>query len=583
MKKELIKSLKKYKWQILIEIILIIISVIFIAYPSKIVGRMIDLLYNAESNKSEIIKSIVQLLSVSIGVLITRVLWKNLDFRLNVYIDKDLRDRLFTKLLKTKVKALNKIKNGEIMSYFFSDLRKVTMTTAKFISTGTRIIANFTIAIIMMSNSANIKLTLVSLIPIFMTIVVIILIRNRMDKSFKLAQKSFTELSEYVQESTDSIRTMKAFCGEEKQINEFEFKNATLKKNNINVSINQNLLFVCVSFGFGIAYAISLLYGSKLVLQGQISIGDFIAFNGYLAILEGPVNWIPWLFGRAKKFKVSFDRLNKMFKLPEEEIDNFEKSNEDKLNGDIEIKNLTYNYPGYIETVLENINIDIKKGESLGIIGVIGSGKTTLMNLLLKLYDVERGKIFIDGKDINDISVKTIRDNICYITQDNFLFSATLKENINLFKDEYKDEDIEDSTKQAMIYDEISHMDDGINTVIGEKGIDLSGGQKQRVVISRAFLNNSNIIIFDDTFSALDNRTEQHVLNNIKELTKNKTCIIVSNRISDIKDCDKIIVLEQGEIVEQGNHQTLLQKDGKYQEFYQNQAHKSAIITIRLK
>mgnify|MGYP004602832535 FL=1 len=575
MKKELIKSLKKYKWQILIEIILIIISVIFIAYPSKIIGKMIDLLYNAESNKSELIKSIVQLLSVSIGVLITRVLWKNLDFRLNVYIDKDLRDRLFTKLLKTKVKALNKIKNGEIMSYFFSDLRKVTMTTAKFISTGTRIIANFTIAIIMMSNSANIKLTLVSLIPIFMTIVVIILIRNRMDKSFKLAQKSFTELSEYVQESTDSIRTMKAFCGEEKQINEFEFKNATLKKNNINVSINQNLLFVCVSFGFGIAYAISLLYGSKLVLQGQISMGDFIAFNGYLAILEGPVNWIPWLFGRAKKFKVSFDRLNKMFKLPEEEIDNFEKSNEDKLNGDIEIKNLTYNYPGYIETVLENINIDIKKGESLGIIGVVGSGKTTLMNLLLKLYDVERGKIFIDGKDINDIPVKTIRDNICYITQDNFLFSATLKENINLFKDEYKDEDIEDSTKQAMIYDEISHMDDGINTVIGEKGIDLSGGQKQRVVISRAFLNNSNIIIFDDTFSALDNRTEQHVLNNIKELTKNKTCIIVSNRISDIKDCDKIIVLEQGEIVEQGNHQTLLQKDGKYQEFYQNQAHKA--------
>lgn len=575
MKKELIKSLKKYKWQILIEIILIIISVIFIAYPSKIIGKMIDLLYNAESNKSELIKSIVQLLSISIGVLITRVLWKNLDFRLNVYIDKDLRDRLFTKLLKTKVKALNKIKNGEIMSYFFSDLRKVTMTTAKFISTGTRIIANFTIAIIMMSNSANIKLTLVSLIPIFMTIVVIILIRNRMDKSFKLAQKSFTELSEYVQESTDSIRTMKAFCGEEKQINEFEFKNATLKKNNINVSINQNLLFVCVSFGFGIAYAISLLYGSKLVLQGQISIGDFIAFNGYLAILEGPVNWIPWLFGRAKKFKVSFDRLNKMFKLPEEEIDNFEKSNEEKLNGDIEIKNLTYNYPGYIETVLENINIDIKKGESLGIIGVVGSGKTTLMNLLLKLYDVERGKIFIDGKDINDIPVKTIRDNICYITQDNFLFSATLKENINLFKDEYKDEDIEDSTKQAMIYDEISHMDDGINTVIGEKGIDLSGGQKQRVVISRAFLNNSNIIIFDDTFSALDNRTEQHVLNNIKELTKNKTCIIVSNRISDIKDCDKIIVLEQGEIVEQGNHQTLLQKDGKYQEFFQNQAHKA--------
>lgn len=575
MKQELIKSLKKYKWKILIEIILIVFCVIFIAYPSKLIGKMVDLLYNAEMNKTEIIKSVIQLLFVSLVIIVTRIAWKNLDFRINIYIDKDIRDRLFTKLLKAKVESLNEIKNGEIMSYFVSDLRKVTMTTSKFISTGTRIIANFAVAITMMSSSCNIKLTVISLIPVFATIVIIILIRNRMDKSFKLAQKSFTDLSEYVQESTDSVRTMKAFCGEEKQIEEFEKKNATLKKNNISVSINQNLLFVCVSFGFGIAYAISLLYGSDLVLKNEISIGDLIAFNGYLAILEAPVTWIPWLLGRAKKFKVSFDRLDKMFKLPEEEIEDFEKNDNDKLEGNIEIKNLTYNYPGYIETVLENININIKKGESLGIIGVIGSGKTTLMNLLLKLYDVERGKIFIDGKDINDIKVKTIRDNICYITQDNFLFSATLKENINLFKDEYKDEDIEESTKQAMIYDEISSMEEGINTVIGEKGIDLSGGQKQRVVISRAFLNNSNIIIFDDTFSALDNRTEQHVLNNIKELTKNKTCIIVSNRISDIKDCDKIIVLEQGEIVEQGTHQTLLKTNGKYQEFYQNQAHKA--------
>ena len=560
MKQELIKSLKKYKWKILIEIILIVFCVIFIAYPSKLIGKMVDLLYNAEMNKTEIIKSVIQLLFVSLVIIVTRIAWKNLDFRINIYIDKDIRDRLFTKLLKAKVESLNEIKNGEIMSYFVSDLR---------------IIANFAVAITMMSSSCNIKLTVISLIPVFATIVIIILIRNRMDKSFKLAQKSFTDLSEYVQESTDSVRTMKAFCGEEKQIEEFEKKNATLKKNNISVSINQNLLFVCVSFGFGIAYAISLLYGSNLVLKNEISIGDLIAFNGYLAILEAPVTWIPWLLGRAKKFKVSFDRLDKMFKLPEEEIEDFEKNDNDKLEGNIEIKNLTYNYPGYIETVLENININIKKGESLGIIGVIGSGKTTLMNLLLKLYDVERGKIFIDGKDINDIKVKTIRDNICYITQDNFLFSATLKENINLFKDEYKDEDIEESTKQAMIYDEISSMEEGINTVIGEKGIDLSGGQKQRVVISRAFLNNSNIIIFDDTFSALDNRTEQHVLNNIKELTKNKTCIIVSNRISDIKDCDKIIVLEQGEIVEQGTHQTLLKTNGKYQEFYQNQAHKA--------
>ena len=249
MKQELIKSLKKYKWKILIEIILIVFCVIFIAYPSKLIGKMVDLLYNAEMNKTEIIKSVIQLLFVSLVIIVTRIAWKNLDFRINIYIDKDIRDRLFTKLLKAKVESLNEIKNGEIMSYFVSDLRKVTMTTSKFISTGTRIIANFAVAITMMSSSCNIKLTVISLIPVFATIVIIILIRNRMDKSFKLAQKSFTDLSEYVQESTDSVRTMKAFCGEEKQIEEFEKKNATLKKNNISVSINQNLLFVCVSFG----------------------------------------------------------------------------------------------------------------------------------------------------------------------------------------------------------------------------------------------------------------------------------------------------------------------------------------------
>ena len=278
-----------------------------------------------------------------------------------------------------------------------------------------------------------------------------------------------------------------------------------------------------------------------------------------------------------KKLQVTYNRLDKMFNLKEEEITTHEGMEKEILQGNIEIKNLTYNYPGCIEKVLENINISVEKGKSLGIIGVVGSGKTTLMNLLLKLYEVHDGCIYIDGQDINTIKTDTIRNSICYITQDNFLFSTTLKENINLFRDEYANEEIIESTKSSMIYDEIESMSDGINTVIGEKGIDLSGGQKQRVVISRAFLSKSNIVIFDDTFSALDNRTEQHVLTNIKELTKNKTCIIVSNRISDIKHCDQIVVLEQGKIVERGTHKELLNKKEKYYEFYKNQAEKHSV------
>lgn len=574
------KLLKKYKWLVVIEVLFIIINVYLIAIPSRIVGNLINYLYDIDGNKDLIIQSIIKLLVVCIGFMITRVIWKSIEVKLEFATTKDLKDEMFSKMLKSKIESLEEIKNGKIMSFFVSDTQRVSRISSRMISAVSRIILNFIIVGYLMFKSSNVMLTIVALIPILITVILIILLRNKVSDSYKNAQKSFTELSEYVQESTDSIRTTKAFVGEDFKIKEFKIKNKEVKENNLNVIKLQNLLDIFINVGFGVAYAITLLYGSNLVINGTITIGDLVAFNGYLGILSMPVNWLPWVLIKYKKSKVSLKRLEELVNLPEEQIEIIDNKKYGELKGNIEIKNLTYNYPGYIERVLENISINIKPGESLGIIGVIGSGKTTLMNLLLKLYDVERGKIFIDGVDINDIPTKKIRDNICYITQDNFLFSATLKENINLFKDNYKDSEIEESTKSAMIYEEISEMEEGIHTVIGEKGIDLSGGQKQRVVISRAFLNKSNIVIFDDTFSALDNRTEQHVLNNIKDLTKNKTCIIISNRISDIKDCDKIIVLHQGEIIEEGNHESLLDEKGKYYEFFENQAHKAKFSVL---
>ena len=574
--KEVIKDiLKRYKWKILLEVIFIIINVYFYTYPSQILGQIIDLLYNAQENRIIITKLAVIMLGACVGTLLTRMVWKNLEFLIETKMAKELKDKLFTKLLKSKIDNLGKIKNGEIMSYFVSDIKMIARILTKLTSTAPRIITFFVIVIIRMSNGCDQKLTLAVMSPLIITIIVVIIIRNKISVSFKKAQQSFTELSEYVQESTDSVRTMKAFVGEENQIETFIGKNKKLKKCNLKVSKNQNILDICINLGFGIAYAITLLYGSKLVVDGKITIGDIVAFNSYLILLENPVCWIPWLISRFKKFKISYERVNKMFNLPEEEIEINNTKQYKPLNGDVEIKNLTFKYPGCLENVLENININVKKGETLGIIGMIGSGKTTLMNLLLKLYSVEPGKIYIDNKDINDIPTEKIREHICYITQDNFLFSATLKENINLFKDQYKDEEIELSTKNAMIYDDICDMQEGINTIIGEKGVDLSGGQKQRVVISRAFLSNSDIVIFDDTFSALDNRTEQHLLKNIKQLTKDKTCIIVSNRVSDIKHCNKIIVLDGGEIAETGTHNVLLKKQGLYYEFYKNQARQS--------
>ena len=580
MKKILKELFKKHIFFILAEIILIGINIYLLTVPSKILGQIIDLLYNIELNKQNILISIYALLGTCILLMISRVIWKMIDAKIARNIVKRLRDCLFEKMLNTDISKLQSIKNGDIMSHFVRDVRQVQKFASNTITLIVRFVLNFAIVAFAMTKSTNLQLTLVSLVPILISILLILRLAKKLEKYYNLSRKKFTDLSEFVQESTDSIRTTKAYVGEQKQYNEFLNKNTDLKNTNFKVIKNETLLSVYTNLGIGLGTGLSILYGSNLVLNNVISLGDFVAFNGYMLLLQSPIMWIPWILKHIKKVKVSYDRLDKMFKLKEEEISIDNISNTEKLNGNIEIKNLTYHYPECIENVLENININIKPGESLGIIGVIGSGKTTLMNLLLKLYEVPNEKIYIDGKDINEIKTDTIRNNICYITQDNFLFSTTLKENINLFRDIYEEGDILESTKSAMIYEEIEGMTDGINTIIGEKGIDLSGGQKQRVVISRAFLKNSNIVIFDDTFSALDNRTEQSLLKNIKELTKNKTCIIVSNRISDIKHCDEIVVLEQGKIVERGVHKDLLNNKAQYYEFYKNQAEKNKVSIL---
>lgn len=272
-----------------------------------------------------------------------------------------------------------------------------------------------------------------------------------------------------------------------------------------------------------------------------------------------PINWLPQIIARFKRAQISYKRLEKIYNLEPEKLNQKALSSKEKLKGDILIKDLSFRYSENSKEVLKNINLSVKKGETIGIIGTIGSGKTTLMNLLTKLYSVPNGKIMIDGKDINEIPVETLRNNICYISQDNFLFSSTIKNNVSLFKDDYEEDEISDSTKKAMIYDDIKEMPKGIDTKLGERGSGLSGGQRQRVAISRAFLKNSEILVFDDTFSALDNKTSEKLIENISELANGRTSIIISNKVSDVKNSDKIVVLDKGEIVEEGTHEELLE------------------------
>ncbi len=569
------------KWRMLVTGIFIALNMYLLVIPSKIIGNIIDLLYNIEQNSKQIYTNIFYLLGMSILLLIVRVIWKYYDTYLPRILEKNIRLGLFKQLLCIKVPKLQNMKNGEMMSYFTKDIFEIRICAHHLISFATRIIFTVLFTGFAMIQNVDFRLTLIVMSPMFLTAIAIIKIRYNIDKSYIYSQKNFTKMSEYIQESTDAIRTTKAYHGESKQIEDFIKLGEDVKNSNYKVNFYSSLLSFCINICFGLSFGLAILFGAPLVINNVISVGDFVAFNSYITLFINPICWIPSVFSRYRRGKISYDRLQKIFDI-EKEYDTLKLSNKNpngeikKFDGNIVIKNLTFNYPDYIDKVLDDINIKIAKGETLGIIGKIGSGKSTLMNLLVRLYPVKNNKIFIDGEDINNIPIEVIRDNVCYITQDNFLFSTTIKDNVSLFKEDFDDEDIKNSITEAMIYDEVMNMPSEMDTKIGERGVELSGGQKQRLVISRAFLNKSSIVIFDDTFSALDNKTEQKVLKNIKRLVKGRTCIIVSNRISDIKHADKIIVLDSGKIAEFGTHSELMELKKLYYEFYKEQAIKQS-------
>lgn len=574
MQKIVKKILKNYIKYMVIVAVFISINMYVLTLPPKIIGNIIDLMTDMDQNKNQIMIYLFYLVGSVILYLLTRLPWKSLATFIARSFERELKNHIFEQFMKMGMTDLQNIKNGELMSYFTKDVGEIRNCLYKFMAYGVRIIAVSIIATSTMIVGVNGKLTLLTLLPIILTAFLVIKIKKYVERSFKKSQRYFTELSEYVQESTDSIRTIKAYSGELDQLKGFIKRNRLLKQSNNAVDIHSTLLSTCINIGFGLCYGIALIYGSTLVLEGSISLGEFTAFNGYIGLFYGPVSWLPGIITKYKRAQISYYRLDRIFQLEREKINLKNREKDEELAGDIVIQHLNYNYPSSMEFALRDINLTIKRGQTLGIIGTIGSGKTTLMNLLLKLYPVRENKIWIDGKDINEIPTEILRQNVCYITQDNFLFSTTLKENISLFKEGYQEDEIETSVENAMIREDIDQMKNGIETIIGERGVDLSGGQKQRIVISRAFLQNSNFVIFDDTFSALDNKTEEKVLNNVREMTQGKTCIIISNRISDIKDADEIIVLDEGAIIQQGSHEQLSSQEGLYRQFYIQQSSK---------
>lgn len=574
MKKVLRNIVKKHILYIILISALLIIIQGNRFFPAKIIGKIIDLYPNASESMPKIVKWFIIFWISIASYFVTRTLYTFFIKKYVYVVEKEIQDAIFSRFLKLKIIEMQKIKNGELMSYLTKYVKDIKNGFKSFILHFLRLIIVLVILSIYMFQ-INMKLTGLIFLPIIIDGLIIFILTEKIKKIYDKSQKNYTDLSEFVQESTDSIRTTKSFNGENKNIVKFEEKSKNLKIENIKLSKYRMLLYISVQICFAFCYGITAIYGTRLIIQNTITVGEFIVFNGYILEMIWPLIWLSKLFENIKTVKVAISKLEGLYSLQIEELP----ETKQLIQGDIKIQKLNFNFDESNEKeILKNINLSIKSGEKLGIIGTIGSGKTTLANILLKLYDIKDNQIYIDNKDINKLNTSELRDSFCYITQESFLFSSTIKNNVTLFNNAFTNEEVWRSIEYACLDEEVKNMENGIETLIGEKGITLSGGQRQRIAIARAFLYNQIFTIFDDSFSAIDNKTEKVVLNNIKDFFKNKTCIIISNRISDVKIADKIIVLENGQIVQEGTHEKLLRENGLYKNFYIQQSSNAYLI-----
>ena len=563
---------KKYKGRYILGVIwLILVDGLQLIIP-KLLGNITDKIKYDLLDTTGLIKYAGLIILLALGTAIFRFLWRYFIFGTGRLIEKNIREDFYNKLQSLSTRYFNDHKTGDLMAHATNDINAVRMAMgpgivmiadAVFLTTATIGILIFTI---------DIRLTLLALIPLPFLSLMAVKFGKIIHSKYKKVQESFSNMSDKAQENFAGIRVVKAFAQEKEEIDKFAKSNRENYEKNVDMFKYSSLFHPLVQFISALSFLIVIGYGGILVIRGTISLGDFVAFNSYLGMLTWPMMALGLVINHLQRGQASLDRLNVIFNEKEDIYDQDIDEDIEDIKGKIEIKNLDFKYSDSEEYALKNININIKTGETAAFIGRTGSGKTTLVNLLLRLYNVDEGEIFIDGHDINDIPLKTVRENIGYVPQDNFLFSNTINKNISFADpDNMSQEEIIKASKDAQVYENIIEFPDKFKSLLGERGSNVSGGQKQRISIARALIKNPKILILDDSLSAVDTQTEERILESLEEIMKGKTSILISHRISTIKKADKIFVFDEGKLIEKGKHKDLLKNKKLYYDLYQKQ------------
>ena len=559
--------LKLEKRRYIIGVLALSLVSVFNLIPPKVIGNIVDKIEAGNLTNSQLFINITYLVLAAFIMYGLRYVWRVYIFGAAYNLGRILRFRLFQHFTKMSPSFYQKYRTGDLMAHATNDVNAVVMVAGGGVMSAVDASITALVTLFTMIFLISAKLTLIAVIPLPFLAYATNKLGEKNHQSFKEAQESFSDLNNKVQESVSGIRVTKSFGYGNDEINSFRETNKKVFRKNI-IASKYNALFDPMVLVFvGLSYTLTLIFGGIFISRGEISVGNLVTFVTYLDMLVWPLQAIGWLFNIGQRGDVSYTRIEKLLA---EENDVVEKENTIPAhNGRLEYNINSFSYVG--EETLSDIKFAIDKGQTLGIVGVTGSGKTTLLKLLLREYDVEDGSINLNNHNIKEYKLNDLRSLIGYVPQDQVLFAMSIKENIRFADSKYTDKQVEDITKVCGIYDDIVNMTDGFDTIIGERGVSLSGGQKQRMAMSRALIMNPEILILDDSLSAVDAKTEHLILENLKEERSGKTTIITAHRLSAIVHADLIIVMDNGKIIERGTHDQLIAQGGWYKETYNTQ------------
>ncbi|WP_033956290.1 ABC transporter ATP-binding protein [Psychroserpens jangbogonensis] len=574
--KHINKYFYKYRYRLFLGVAITIIAKIFALFTPRLIGKSITLISKALKNeisidvfKEELAINIIYLIGAAVIAGLFTFLMRQTLINVSRYIEFDLKNEVYQQYQRLSLNFYKSNRTGDLMNRISEDVTKVRMYTGPAIMYTVNMITLFIVALIYML-SVSPKLTLYTMLPLPFLSFIIYKLSTVINKRSTIVQEYLSNLSTYTQESFSGISIIKAYGIEDENNLAFNTLSEESKQKQIDLTKVQALFFPSMIFLIGISNVLVAYIGGMQYINGEIKdIGTIAEFLIYVNMLTWPVATVGWVTNLVQQAEASQKRINEFLK-QEPEIKNNTTVQTD-IDGNIDFKNVTFIYPDTNIKALNAISFSIKKGETLAILGKTGSGKSTILDLIGRLYDVQDGNITIDGKIISQVNLNNLRDSIGYVPQDAFLFSDTIENNIMFGKEDATEAEVIEAAKNAYVHKNIKKFTNGYKTKLGERGITLSGGQKQRISIARALIKAPKIMLFDDCLSAVDTETEEKILSSLRKVSDGKTTIIVSHRVSSAKHADKIIVLDEGKVVQNGTHEHLINVDGYYKELYLKQ------------